>query len=130
MILVLDDNIDDLELIGHHFKKHGIDNVKLFDNPDLFLKEIDEDVITVVLDHQMGMKTGLEVMKEVIDLNPVCFIIILSGNNDPHIILKYLNNDAFRYVLKSENDYLDQVVFYVRQAQDRINRIIEQLKNG
>lgn len=128
MILVLDDNISDLEFIARHLKKNGITDFKLFDNPDLFLKEIDEDVITVVLDHQLGVTTGFEIMEDVIDLNPICFIIILSGNSDPHIIMEYGNHDAFRYVLKNDEGYLDKIVFYIRQAEDRLNRIIEQLR--
>lgn len=129
MILVLDDNISDLEFIARHFKKSGIIDFKLFDNPDLFLKGIDESVIAVVLDHQIGVRTGLEIMPQILELNPLIFIIVLSGNPDPHIIMKYGNNDAFRYVLKSDEGYLDQVEFYIRQAEDRLNRIIKQLRN-
>lgn len=131
MILVLDDNIDDLELIGHHFRKNGIVDFKLFDNDKEFLKEINEEVIIVIIDHQIGsLKTGLNVMKDVIDINPVCYPIVVSGNDDPHIIMEYLNSDAFRYVLKNDDNYLNTILVFVRQAEDRINKIVNYLKNG
>jgi len=131
MILVLDDNIDDLELIGHHFKKNGIVDYKLFTNERLFLKEIDEEVIIVIIDHQIGsVKTGLSVMKDVIEKNPVCYPIVVSGNSDPHIIMEYLNSDAFRYVLKNDSNYLNTIVVFVKQAKQRISKIVNYLKNG
>lgn len=131
MILVLDDNIDDLELIGHHFKKNGIVDFKLFDNDKEFLKEINEEVVVVIIDHQIGsLKTGLTVMKDVIEKNPVCYPIVVSGNDNPRIIMEYLNSDAFRYVLKNDFNYLDTIVVFVNQAKDRINKIVNYLKNG
>lgn len=131
MILILDDNIDDLELIGHHFKKNGITNFKLFSDDRLFLNEVNEEVIIVIIDHQIGsLKTGLNVMKDVIDINPVCYPIVVSGNDDPHIIMEYLNSDAFRYVLKNDENYLNTILVFVRQAEDRINKIVNYLKNG
>lgn len=132
MILVLDDNEDDLALIGHHFKKHGIVDFKLFNNPEPFLQEINEEVIIVIIDHYLSsIKTGLDVMKEVVDMNPVCYPIVVSGSNDPNIILDYCNNDVFRYVLKStDQKYLDTIVINIRQAEGRIKRIIDYFKNG
>lgn len=131
MILVLDDNKDDLELIGHHFKKHGIIDFKLFSDDESFLKEINEEVIIVIIDHQISaIKNGLGVMKEVVKLNPVCYPIIVSGNDNPRIIMEYLNSDAFRYVLKNDEKYLDTIIIFVRQAKERINRVINYLKNG
>lgn len=131
MILVLDDNIDDLELIGQHFKKNGIVDFKLFESDKEFLKEINEEVVVVIIDHQIGsLKTGLTVMKDVIEKNPVCYPIVVSGNDNPRIIMEYLNSDAFRYVLKNDFNYLDTIVVFVNQAKDRINKIVNYLKNG
>jgi hypothetical protein len=44
--------------------------------------------------------------------------------------MEYLNSDAFRYVLKNDDNYLNTILVFVRQAEDRINKIVNYLKNG
>lgn len=129
MIAVLDDDIDDLELIDRAFKKSGIIGYKTFLDSKEFLKSVGRETIVIVIDHNLSSGiTGFDIMKKAIKTNPLCYAIIVSGQDDPQVILNYMNNDAFRYVVKRGADYVKEVILYVKQAQDRINRIANYIK--
>lgn len=131
MIFLLDDNKDDLDIIVRHLKNNGIENCKGFTSDDLFLSSLKDRVNIVIIDHSVNSKrTGLDVMKEINKKIPLCYPIIVSGNDSPRIIMQYFNNDAFRYVLKNDSGYLDLIVKYIRQAQDRMSKILNYMSSG
>jgi DNA-binding NtrC family response regulator len=124
MIHLLDDSRYDLELITKCLEKNKIYDYKSFTNEELFLQELNTNVVVVLIDHLISAgKTGLEIMKEVVERNPICYPIIVSGNENTKVILEYVDNDCFRYILKSDKDYLSKIVKAVKQAEDRIERI-------
>lgn len=109
----------------------GITEFRIFTDKDRFLAAIDRNVVVVVLDHFLdGPITGLEIMKEVIAKNPICYPIILSGSNDWRTILKYQEADSFRYIVKNEIDWLDKLVISINQALRRIEIIINYVHDG
>lgn len=131
MIFFIDDDTEELKLIEHHLLKNGVKDFKMFINARDFLKEISPSTIVVVIDHDVkDTVTGFDIMKRVLEINPICYPIIVSGNDSPRIIMRYMNNDGFRYVLKNDAGYLDSIVKYIREAQDRIKKVTEYFNNG
>lgn len=130
MILLLDDNIDDLEIVAYGLTKSGIKDFKTFSDSAKFLAAIDGKVIIVIIDHQLsGGKTGLDIMVEVTKNHPMIYAIIVSGNSNPNIILQYMNNDGFRYIIKDEG-YINLIVKFIRQAKERIEKIANYFNNN
>lgn len=120
MILILDDDQEALDLLVWQLAKSGIRDVIAFSDEQLFLDALDKGTVIVVLDHYlMTGRTGLDVMKVVLQRHPVIYSIILSGTEDPRVILEYLNHDAFRYVVKRSAGSTEQVVRFINQAKAR-----------
>lgn len=126
MIHLLDDSQDDLEIVERYLVRNGITDFKSFTDEELFLKELSRDVVVVLIDHHLSKTTGLEVMKDVLKINPVCYPIIVSGNDSVKVILDYVDCDCFRYIIKkSDEHYLSKIVKSIFEAEQRIDRIIK-----
>jgi len=124
--LILDDDTEMLELIEAALKDAGIRNYKLFYSDAAFIEGLSENMHILVIDHHLNAKiSGLDVMKRAIRKNPSVFVIAMSGNNDSRLVVEYLNEGANRFILKNENDYLDQLVKFVRQG---ISRFVTDLE--
>lgn len=126
MIHLLDDSEYDLEIIERYLIKHGRTDFKSFTDEDLFLKELSRDVLVVLIDHHLSKGTGLQVMKQVLKINPICYPIIVSGDDNVKVILDYVDCDCFRYIIKKiDENYLPKIVQAINSAEVRINNIIE-----
>lgn len=123
MIHLLDDSQDDLEIVERYLVRNGITDFKSFTDEELFLKELNRDVLVVLIDHFLPKRIGLQVMKDVIEKNPICYPIIVSGNDNVRVVLDYVNCDCFRYILKNDENYLSKIVHAIREAEDRISKI-------
>lgn len=118
--MVLDDDMMILELIEASLKENGIDNYKLFYSDADFIGELSENMHILVIDHHLNSAVdGLDVMKVAIRKNPSVFAIAMSGNYDSRIVVEYLNAGCNRFVLKNEDNYLDQLVKFVREGISR-----------
>lgn len=126
MVFLLDDSHADLEIIEHHLRKNGISDIKSFTKYEPFLNELTRNVIAVLIDHDISSDlNGLDVMKKVVNKNPMCYPIIVSGNDSINVILDYVDNGCFRYVVKSDPKYLEKIVENVRQAEIMSENILQ-----
>jgi DNA-binding NtrC family response regulator len=133
MILILDDTPAELELIERAMLKAGITDFLSFTKVKPFLKAVTPDTKIVLIDHNLSAEmTGLATMKTVLHLNPLCFPIIVTGVDDPEIIISYTNNNCFRYILrKGSLDYLDQIVLFINEATEMERLVKKRLaQNG
>lgn len=127
-IFCLDDDQETLDLIKEDFDKAGIVHYHLFTNEREFLKSFNENVHVAVIDHYLSGSTeiGYDIMETIFELNhkfhsPLkCKMIIMSGQQDPAMIAKYLNNGAFRYLRKDDKDFSVLLIDYVKQAIDEV----------
>ncbi len=81
----------------------------------------------VVLDHHLDSvnkdaKSGLEVLKEIINFNPRTKVIILSAQEDGNLVYRFAREDAADYVVKDEEA--------VDALQESLEKVIEEIKDG
>lgn len=115
--LILDDDSMILELIEAALKDNGITNYHLFHSDVDFLEQLSENMHILVIDHHLNATIdGLTVMKAAIKKNPSVFAIAMSGNYDSRIVVEYLNAGCNRFILKNEDNYLEQLIKFVREG--------------
>ena len=105
-ISVLEDDAGDTELMQRLFKKNNIENASFYKDRELFIKNIDSDVRIIIIDQNLqGQVKGLDVIKELIDLNEYRYFIMLSGMRDFNIIYNFKKMVLHgTYILKGSPD--------------------------
>ena len=72
----------------------------------------------LVTDIQMPGMSGIELLKQVNEINPQCKTVFLSGHDDFDYAYQALQHHAVRYILKNENDEI--LLSTIRQCMDEI----------
>lgn len=125
--VVDDDNIY-LLTIKKFLLDRGVVGIKFFQNAKDFMKDFidDEDVRLVILDYIIGTDRGLDVLKEINKNKRYCKVIVMSAQSlytpegSTSIIVDLFHNGLFRYVDKSESDWLCKLDSYYKEAVDDI----------
>lgn len=113
MILILDDNKDDLYLIGRGLK--NISNVNMFNTYDEFIKTFNGTGVAVIDYNLNGGRTGLGVLKEIKGKYPECKCIMISGTNNEKITMEFMRNGANDFVFKDSNGFIKNLADAVKR---------------
>ncbi len=105
----LDDNEDDLFVIEQIIKKRGVKSYHLFTNKEEFLKALKEGIHVVILDHNLPVGTGLEILQDIKRKNKETFAIGLNVVDDPSILKAYIKAGIDDWVDKNDLDYKEQL---------------------
>ncbi len=126
-LFLVDDDREDLEDMIIELKKNNIINFKEFYNSNEMLNEIGNDISIVVLDHYLGITTGVEVTKELKRRNRYNFVIGYSGVNDPDILEEYINCDIDRWVNKNKKAKIrfEDLIKHITTGVERIKDVLQ-----
>jgi CheY-like chemotaxis protein len=104
-IYVVDDDPFCLATYDKHLKAEGYQHVHCFPSGADFLKELSNEngPEIVLLDHDLGDTTGLEILKEIKRFNNNIFVIFASSRRQPEIASESLKNGAFDYIIKDDS---------------------------
>ena len=103
-ILLIDDDRDNLSLLGGFLSTKGFD-LEVFDNPEMAVDAYKSEGFDVVItDLQMPRINGLQVLKAVRAYNPGACVIILSGTSNGNQVEEAMNNGAYGFYLKPLHD--------------------------
>ena len=74
-------------------------------NPEEAMEILTKDqIFMVITDLHLGDKTGIELCKEILDINPVCFIIAVTGHQSLFQLIESVRSSGFDdYFLKPVN---------------------------
>lgn len=104
-ILVVDDNIDDRELISRTLKKISSNTYRVLEassgSQAMELLE-NEPPDCVLLDYSLPGKTGLDILEEMLSIQPLLSIILFSGQGNEMIATQAIKRGAFHYLVKSD----------------------------
>lgn len=117
MTYVVDDDQDLVDDLRAVFEKHGFTNCNFFTRGKEFVERLTPDVHICIVDHDLknGL-TGLDVICKAKELNADCEAIVMTGNHDPKLIIKYINECGVRYwVDKDHPNYMEETVGYVER---------------
>jgi DNA-binding NarL/FixJ family response regulator len=131
---VLDDHADTLENIEEVFKINNFSGCKFFTDSDEFISAlgttdgtdygqqmhaIRENAHIVIIDYWLkGERNGLDICKMIIKEYPRCFLIIMSSQVDQRVTVDFMNSGADRYVMKSDADWLEYLIKFVKEGMD------------
>ena len=93
------------------------------------IKKEKHDVYLV--DYRLGVKTGIDLIKEAITLNADAPFILLTGKGDIHIDEEAMKFGAFDYLIKSElsSEKLERSIRYSINSARMLNELLRRKKS-
>jgi DNA-binding NtrC family response regulator len=97
-------------------------NISTFYDGESCLEKINQYTDIVILDHFLNGKNGLEVLKEIKEINPKTEVIMLTSNEDIALAIQSFRAGAKDYIVKGPSSWkkLTKLVHYVITAPIRI----------
>ena len=102
-IYVVDDDPFCLATYDKHLRAQGYKHITCFSSGQDFLQKLGEEPDIVLLDHDLGDMTGLELLTEIKNFNSNIFVIFASARQQHDITAASLKNGAFDYIIKDDN---------------------------
>lgn len=105
-LFIVDDNPSMVVALKHYIqnKFKGI-KISTFNDGESCIREVDKNTNIVILDYYMDGKNGLDVLKEIKEINPKTEVVMLSSNNDLDVVIKSLRSGATDYVVKGPSSW-------------------------
>jgi len=121
-IFAIDDDSSIRVLLKTILDNNNINNYSIYSDPKELLVALHKGVQICVIDYELKhqLYNGISLMKEVKRNNNYCKCIIMSGYEDASRIKDFLNEGAFRYLTKGENNFSTNLVTYIKQATEEI----------
>ncbi len=106
-ILVVEDNHFYATIILEMLKTAGYDNVKHIDNGLECLVQVYEDTVPdlIILDQQLGMVNGVEVLQKIRAYKPNLRVIFMSEQKSVKLAVQSIKQGALDYIKKDENAF-------------------------
>ncbi len=106
-ILIAEDEVMLLKSIEFKLKKDGYEVVAVSDGQAAVESFKTESFDLVVTDMMMPYKSGLEVIEDILKINPKCPVIVLSAVGQEEMVVKALKIGAEDYITKpfSPNEF-------------------------
>lgn len=122
----LDDEPEELEIIEEICKEYNVSNYQLHTNEEEFFKNMNSDINLCLVDHRLGLKSGLEITKKIKDINVDNYVIIASNIQDFEVAVAYLNAGADKWLKKFDRNYIQELVKCLREGFSEAQRRIDQ----
>lgn len=121
-IIILDDDVFFGNLVKNFLINQDYQSVQLFHKEEDCLNYLGSLPALVILDHHLAKSTGLDVMVELKQRNPLTKVIYLSGQEYMHVAIKALRGGAIDYIEKNRNSFF--------QLKILIDKILEEDQNS
>ncbi len=116
-LFIVDDNKSMVAALKQFLQnKFGANiNITTFYDGESCLEKINEYTDVVILDHYLNGKNGLEVLKEIKEINPKTEVIMLSSNEDIALAIQSFRAGAKDYIIKGPSSWkkLTKLVHHV-----------------
>lgn len=123
-LFIVDDNKSLVTALKQYLltKFEGNINITTFYDGESCLEKVNEYTDVVILDHFLNGKNGLEVLKEIKEINPKTEVIMLTSNEDIALAIQSFRAGATDYVIKGPSSWkkITQLVHHVITAPIRI----------
>ncbi len=113
-ILVIEDDFDISQLLKKFLSRHGFD-VVIANNGKKGIESFKQENPQLVLtDFRLGDVDGLQVLKEIKNINHTVPVIIITGYSDVRIAVNAMRNGAYDYVTKPL--FPDEILMTIKRA--------------
>ncbi|MBL7937328.1 MAG: response regulator [Bacteroidia bacterium] len=123
-LFIVDDNKSMVVALKQYLQnRFGLDvNISTFYDGESCLEKIDKNTHIVILDHFLNGKNGLEVLKEIKEINPKTEVIMLTSNEDISLAIQSFRAGATDYVVKGPSSWkkITKLVYHVISEPVRI----------
>ena len=101
-ILAVDDSASIRQMVSYTLKSAGYENIKHVDNGLECLLQVYEEIVpdAIIMDHQLGMVNGVEVLQKIRAYQPDLKVIFMSGQKDVKIAIQSVKLGAMDYIIK------------------------------
>lgn len=106
-ILLVEDDRFYSSMLLELLEKNGFTDVKHFDNGLECLLQIYEEKVpdVVIMDHQLGLVNGVEILQKIRAFKPELRVIFMSGQKDVKVAVQSIKKGALDYISKDENAF-------------------------
>ena len=106
-ILLVEDDAFYANMILELLKQNGFNDVKHFDNGLECLLQVYEEKVPdlVIMDHQLGLVNGVEVLQKIRAFKPDLKVVFMSGQKDVKVAVQSMKKGAMDYITKDENAF-------------------------
>jgi len=117
-ILLVEDDHFYATMLLELLLKHGYSDVKHVDNGLQCLLQVYEDRVpdVIIMDHQLGLVNGVEVLQKIRAYKPDLQVIFMSGQKDVKIAVQSIKKGAREYLIKDENAF-DKLLALLKQIE-------------
>ena len=131
LLFAIDNDEVTRDQIREGLERSDVEHYEVFDNHVDLMEKFDDHVHIAIIDHHLDAGvTGFDVMEQILEINPSCYVIIISGNEDPKLMRQYWKKKAFSYIFKNDRDFEDQLVDDVNEAYRNINNMLDFFKDA
>ncbi len=101
-ILLVEDDHFYATVLMESLKSAGYENIKHVDNGLECLLQVYEEIVpdAIIMDHQLGMVNGVEVLQKIRAYQPDLKVIFMSGQKDVKIAIQSVKLGAMDYIIK------------------------------
>jgi FixJ family two-component response regulator len=126
LVYIVDDDQAEADLIKILLNRSTAPETKIFTDPEEFLKT-EETIDMCVLDYRFrdSVWDGLTITEELVRRNKRCRIIIITVQPDFRKFMKVFNAGAWKYLDKTDDEYENDLVKYVKLGIDLVAEEIE-----
>ncbi len=120
-ILLVEDDQFYATMLLELMQKHGYDNVKHFDNGLECLLQVYEETVPdlIIMDHQLGLVNGVEILQKIRAYKPDLKVIFMSGQKDVKIAVQSIKKGAREYITKDEHAF-EKLLLAVKETEAEI----------
>lgn len=109
-IILVDDDFIFLEMLKESLIDNSDYNIVAFQSGEECLNHMHLNPDVIVLDYYLNSenpdaKDGLQILKEIHNINPQAKVIILSGQEDGNLVYDFVRENATNYVVKDDNAF-------------------------
>ncbi len=106
-LFIVDDNKSLVAALKQYLQNKFEENINIstFYDGESCLEKINQYTDMVILDHFLNGKNGLEVLKEIKEINPKTEVIMLTSNEDIALAIESFRAGATDYVVKGPSSW-------------------------
>lgn len=106
-LFIVDDNKSMVAALKQYLQSKFGENINIttFYDGESCLEKINQYTDMVILDHFLNGKNGLEVLKEIKEINPKTEVIMLSSNEDIALAIQSFRAGATDYIVKGPSSW-------------------------
>ncbi len=122
-ILVVEDNHLYAKLVMEVLKNAGYENTKHVDNGLECLLQVYEEEVpdVIIMDQDLGMVNGVEVLQKIRAYKPDLKVIFMSGQTDVKLAVQSIKRGAMDYITKDEKAF-DKLLPALKEIEEAMRK--------